>query len=47
MPVQPWGLPYAAHAGGTANTDTAAVLRLPEGRKYSSHLDDRCPSARM
>ena len=36
MPVQPWGLPYAAYAGGTANSDTAAVLRLPEGRKYSS-----------
>ena len=36
LPVQPWGLPYAAHAGGTANADTAAVLRLPEGRKYSS-----------
>ena len=28
VPVQPWGLPYVAHAGGTANTDTAAVLRL-------------------
>ena len=36
LPVQPWGLPYAAHAGGTANTDTAAVLRLPDGRKYTS-----------
>lgn len=36
IPVQPWGLPYAAHAGGTANSDTAAVLRLPDGRPYSS-----------
>ncbi len=36
LPVQPWGLPYAVHAGGTANSDTAAVLRLPDGRPYSS-----------
>ena len=36
LPVQPWGLPYAAYAGGTANSDTAAVLRLPEGHKYIS-----------
>lgn len=36
LPVQPWGLPFAAHAGGTSNADTAAVLRLPEGRKYAS-----------
>lgn len=36
--VQPWGIPYAAHAGGTANADTAAVLTLPEGREYSSTL---------
>jgi len=36
LPVQPWGLPYVAHAGGTANSDTAAVLRLPEGRTYRS-----------
>jgi len=36
IPVQPWGLPYVAHAGGTANADTAAVLRLPDGRKYGS-----------
>ena len=35
LPVQPWGLPYVAHAGGTANSDTAAVLRLPEGRTYA------------
>lgn len=36
IPVQPWGLPFAAHAGGSTNTDTAAVLTLPEGREYSS-----------
>ena len=37
VPVQPWGIPYAAHAGGTANVDTAAILTLPEGREYSSN----------
>jgi alpha-2-macroglobulin len=37
IPVQPWGLPYAAHAGGSTNQDTAAVLTLPEGREYTSH----------
>lgn len=36
IPVQPWGLPYAVHAGGTSKADTAAVLSLPEGREYSS-----------
>lgn len=36
IPVQPWGLPYAAHAGGITNTDTAAVIRLPDGRTYDS-----------
>lgn len=36
VPVQPWGLPYAAHAGGSAQADTAAVLTLPPGREYSS-----------
>ncbi len=36
IPVQPWGLPYAAHAGGSTNSDIAAVLSLPEGREYSS-----------
>ena len=36
LPVQPWGLPCAVHAGGSANTDTAAVLRLPDSRKYAS-----------
>jgi alpha-2-macroglobulin len=34
--VHPWGLPYAVHAGGFTNADTAALLRLPEGRKYDS-----------
>jgi uncharacterized protein YfaS (alpha-2-macroglobulin family)/TolA-binding protein len=37
VPVQPWGIPYAAHAGGSANADTAAILTLPEGRKYSAN----------
>ena len=36
IPVRPWGLPYAAHAGGTAKADTAAVLGLPAERAYSS-----------
>ena len=36
VPVFPWGLPYAVHAGGSANADTAAVLRLPDGRAYAS-----------
>ncbi len=37
VPVQPWGIPYAAHAGGTANSTTAAILALPEGREYSAN----------
>ena len=37
VPVQPWGIPYAAHAGGSANADIAAILTLPEGREYSSN----------
>ncbi|HNQ87721.1 MAG TPA: MG2 domain-containing protein [Verrucomicrobiota bacterium] len=36
IPVRPWGLPYAAHAGGTAEADTAAVLGLPGDRSYAS-----------
>lgn len=36
LPVLPWGLPYAAHAGGIASADTAAILQLPGGRTYSS-----------
>ena len=36
IPVRPWGLPYAAHAGGSAKADTAAVLGLPAERAYSS-----------
>lgn len=35
-PVEPWGLPFAAHAGGTASADAAAVLTLPAGRAYTS-----------
>ncbi len=36
IPVQPWGLPYAVHAGGTATADTAAVLTLSPERPYGS-----------
>lgn len=36
IPVQPWGIPYAAHAGGVANTDTSTVIQLPAGRNYKS-----------
>jgi len=36
IPVQPWGLQYVAHAGGTAEADTAAVVELSGERKYSS-----------
>jgi len=36
IPVKPWGLPYAAHAGGSAKADTAAVLGLSAGRPYTS-----------
>ena len=36
VPVKPWGLEYAAHAGGTAVADIAAVVALPAGRAYSS-----------
>jgi len=36
VPVQPWGLPYVAHAGGVTEADTATVISLPEGREYSS-----------
>jgi tetratricopeptide (TPR) repeat protein len=37
IPIQPWGIPFAAHAGGSTNQDTAATLTLPEGREYTSH----------
>ena len=36
IPVKPWGLPYVAHAGGSAKADAAAVLGLPAERPYSS-----------
>ncbi len=36
LPVQPWGLPYVAHVGGTSSSDTNAILTLPAGRDYSS-----------
>lgn len=36
LPVKPWGLQYAAHAGGTTDADTAAVVGLSGERAYSS-----------
>ncbi|KAB2643060.1 MAG: tetratricopeptide repeat protein [Verrucomicrobia bacterium] len=36
IPVRPWGLPYTAHAGGSAKADAVAVLGLPAQRAYSS-----------
>ncbi len=36
IPVKPWGLPYVAQAGGTAEADTGAVVGLPGDRPYSS-----------
>jgi tetratricopeptide (TPR) repeat protein len=36
IPVKPWGLEYAAHAGGTAVSDIGAVVGLPGSRAYSS-----------
>jgi TolA-binding protein len=36
IPVKPWGLPYAANAGGTAAADTSVVLGLPAERPYAS-----------
>jgi tetratricopeptide (TPR) repeat protein len=36
VPVKPWGLQYAAHAGGTTDAATAAVLGLSDERSYSS-----------
>jgi TolA-binding protein len=36
IPVKPWGLQYAAHAGGTAEADTAAIVGLSNARSYSS-----------
>jgi tetratricopeptide (TPR) repeat protein len=36
IPVRPWGLQYAAQAGGTTESDTAAVIGLSNERRYSS-----------
>ena len=36
IPVKPWGLAYAAHAGGVVEADTAAVVGLSGERPYSS-----------
>ena len=34
--VQPWGLEFADHGGGTATTDAAVSLELPKNQKYTS-----------
>ena len=34
LPVLPWGLEYADHAGGVANADATALIALPD-RKYT------------
>ncbi|MFH0880486.1 MAG: alpha-2-macroglobulin family protein, partial [Lentisphaerota bacterium] len=36
IPVKPWGIEYAAHAGGSSVTDCATTIALPEGHRYSS-----------
>lgn len=36
LPVKPWGFQYVAHAGGTTDADTAAVVGLSDERTYSS-----------
>ena len=36
LPVRPWGLAYAAHAGGSADADTGAVVGLSADCPYSS-----------
>lgn len=33
--VRPWGLEYAAHAGGVTSTESGVVLTLPKEQKYS------------
>ena len=36
LPVRPWGLPYAAHGGGTAQNDAHVRLTLPGGLAFAS-----------
>lgn len=36
LAVQPWGLEYAGHAGGTANGDAQVVVELPPDLDYKS-----------
>ncbi|MBI2192793.1 MAG: tetratricopeptide repeat protein [Planctomycetes bacterium] len=36
LPIRPWGIEYAGHAGGTATGDASATLELPPGQKYTS-----------
>ena len=33
--VRPWGLEYAAHAGGVTSTEAGTTLTLPEEQRYS------------
>jgi hypothetical protein len=36
LPVRPWGLEFADHAGGVAEGDATAILELPADRAYGS-----------
>jgi uncharacterized protein YfaS (alpha-2-macroglobulin family)/tetratricopeptide (TPR) repeat protein len=36
LPVHPWGLEYAGHAGGTATSDAQVVVELPPDLEYKS-----------
>ena len=36
LKVRPWGLEYAAHAGGVTSTEAGESLTLPKGKNYSS-----------
>ena len=36
LPIRPWGLEYAGHAGGTASGDAQVVVELPKGLEYKS-----------
>ncbi|MDP6439759.1 MAG: MG2 domain-containing protein [Candidatus Brocadiia bacterium] len=36
VPVRPWGLEFADHAGGAADGDATTFVALPKDRKYSS-----------
>jgi tetratricopeptide (TPR) repeat protein len=36
VPIRPWGLEYAGHAGGTAKDDYSVTVQLPAGQEYSA-----------